>query len=74
MSVINFYAVALERCKCGKPAANEIRATGNVRYDRCCLGCTNRRIKELQKAHESVNRSLAQDGSAALGRGREGVV
>lgn len=51
MTDVHFYLSALRACKCGKPAAYEVRGSGNVVYDHCCKKCGPRRVKELTKAY-----------------------
>ena len=64
MSGIVFYKIALRPCyKCGKPAAYEIQATGNVTYSYACQRHADQRIRDLTKDHDRLNRSLAQDGT-----------
>lgn len=60
---LHFYKSALRTCKCGKPAAYEIRATGNVFYDFACKAHADKVVCELTEAHAPLNRSLAQDGA-----------
>jgi hypothetical protein len=46
-----FYSVALPKCRCGRAAAFEIRASGGARYDHACERCVEKRIRELTRAH-----------------------
>jgi predicted fused transcriptional regulator/phosphomethylpyrimidine kinase len=49
--VIHFYSVALPRCRCGKPATKEIRASGNVKYGEVCDRCEAKRLRDLDRVH-----------------------
>jgi len=63
--MISFYTRALRRCVCGKPATVEILASGNVPYGHYCGRCATRRIKELDRAHNAVERAQRKrDGVA----------
>lgn len=63
-----FYESALRRCRCGKAATVEIRATSGVCYDHCCDRCKKRRIRELTTAHAVEAGTTTVRGAVQGGR------
>jgi len=61
-----FYLRSLPRCDCGRPATHEVLGVGNVRYGHVCDRCGKRRVRELERAHATLNAPAPKAGSGGV--------